>query len=119
MRTSEGRAVAATVTTLNLLLALSILAVPLAVDAQPTGEVRRVGYLSNSSATASKRFVDGFRQGLRELGWVEGQNVVIEYRWGEGRSDRLPALAAELVRLKVDVIVAGHTPPVVAAKIGR
>jgi len=60
--------------------------------------------------------VDEFRQGLRELGWVEGQNIVIEYRWAEGRSDRLPALAAELVRRKVDIIVVGSTPAAMAAK---
>ena len=53
--------------------------------------------------------VDAFLQGLRDLGWVEGKTIVIEYRWAEGRSDRLPDLAAELVRLKVDVILAGST----------
>ncbi|HEV2056976.1 MAG TPA: ABC transporter substrate-binding protein [Methylomirabilota bacterium] len=61
-------------------------------------------------------FLDAFRQGLRELGWVEGQNIVIDYRFAEGRFDRLPDLAAELVRLKVDIIVAVSTPGVVAAK---
>jgi putative ABC transport system substrate-binding protein len=61
-------------------------------------------------------FLDAFRQGLRELGWVEGQNIVIDYRFAEGRFDRLPDLAAELVRLKVDIIVAVPTPAAVAAK---
>ena len=93
-----------------------ILAAPLAADGQPTGKVHRIGYLSGSSATAVLRFVEGFRQGLRDLGWVEGQNIVIDYRFAEGRFDRLPDLAAELVRLKVEVIVAGPTPPAVAAK---
>jgi len=60
--------------------------------------------------------VEAFRQGLRELGWVEGQNIIIDYRFAEGRLDRLPDLADELVRLKVDVIVAGPTPPAVAAR---
>jgi len=60
--------------------------------------------------------LDAFRQGLRELGWVEGQNIAIEYRFAEGRFDRLPDLAAELVRLKVDIIVAQPTPAAVAAK---
>jgi putative ABC transport system substrate-binding protein len=61
-------------------------------------------------------YLDTFRQGLRELGWVEGQNIVIDYRYAEGRFDRLPDLAAELVRLKVDIIVAVPTPAAVAAK---
>src|SRR5262245_22929973 len=116
MRTRAGRTVRATVTTLSLLLTLSIPVVSLAVDAQPAGEVRRVGLLSNSSPKSSVRFVDEFRQGLRELGWVEGRNIVIEYRWAEGTSDRLPALAAELVRLKVDVLVVGSSPAAMAAK---
>jgi putative ABC transport system substrate-binding protein len=60
--------------------------------------------------------VDAFLQGLRDLGWVEGKTIVIEYRWAEGRSDRLPDLAAELVRLKVDVIFAPNTSGAVAAK---
>jgi putative ABC transport system substrate-binding protein len=67
-------------------------------------------------ATASARNVEAFQQGLRELRWVEGQNIVIDYRFAEGRVDRLPEFAAELVRLKVDVIVAGPTPPALAAK---
>jgi putative ABC transport system substrate-binding protein len=60
--------------------------------------------------------VDAFREGLRELGWIEGKNIVIEYRFAEGQYDRLPALAAELVRLRVDLIAAGPTPPAMAAK---
>ena len=96
-------------------LAGGLLAAPLAAGAQTAGKVPRIGYLSSGSATTS-RLVEGFQQGLRELGWVEGQNVVIDYRFSEGRFDRLPDLAAELVRLKVDVIVAAPTPPAVAAK---
>jgi ABC-type uncharacterized transport system substrate-binding protein len=97
-------------------IAGGFLAAPLVVDAQSTGDVRRIGYLSNTSLAASSRFVEALRQGLRELEWVEGQNIVIEYRWAEGRSDRLPGLAAELLRLKVDVIIAAPTPSAVAAK---
>jgi putative tryptophan/tyrosine transport system substrate-binding protein len=89
---------------------------PLAGQGQPAGEMRRVGYLTSGSATASTRSAEAFRQGLRELGWIEGQKIVIDWRFSEGRLDRLPGLAAELVRLKVDVIVAGPTPPAVAAK---
>jgi putative ABC transport system substrate-binding protein len=85
-------------------------------EAQQTGKVYRISYLSPSSATATSRFTESFRQGLRELGWVEGQNIAIEYRFAEGQFDRLPNLAAELVRLKVDVVVAIATPAAVAAK---
>jgi putative tryptophan/tyrosine transport system substrate-binding protein len=73
-------------------------------EAQPT-KVPRIGYLSSASPSAGASRIQAFHQGLRELGYVEGKNVVIEYRYAEGKLDRLPALAAELVRLKVDVIV--------------
>ena len=76
---------------------------------QPT-KIPRIGFLGGASASANAGRVEAFRQGLRELGYVEGKNTVIEYRWAEGRLDRLPALAAELSRLKVDVIIsAGPT----------
>jgi len=88
-------------------LALGMLAAPLAADAQQPVKVPRVGYLSASSPfdPARQRRLGAFRQGLRELGYVEGQNIAIESRWAEDKYDRLPALAADLVRLKVDVIV--------------
>src|SRR6266480_2114362 len=92
---------------------LGALSAPLAAEAQPTGKVYRIGY---GSATVSQPFVEAFREGLRELGLVEGQNIVIDYRFAEGKYDRLPDLAAELVRLRVDVIMAGPTPPAMAAK---
>jgi putative ABC transport system substrate-binding protein len=74
--------------------------------AQPAGKVPRIGYLSPSSHSdpAIQRRLEAFRQGLRDLGYVEGQNIAIESRWTEGKDDRLPALAADLVRSKVDVI---------------
>ena len=97
-------------------LALSLLAGPSPADAQPAGKVQRIGYLLGSSSTVSSRPVEAFRQGLRGLGWVEGQNIVIEYRFAEGRYDRLPELAADLVRLKVDVIAAVGTAATTAAK---
>jgi ABC-type uncharacterized transport system substrate-binding protein len=93
-----------------------LLAAPRVADSQPAGKVSRIGYLTAGSVTANPRVLEAFRQGLRELGWVEGQNIVIEYRSGEGRFDRLPELAAELVRLKVDVVVAAPTPAALAAK---
>jgi putative ABC transport system substrate-binding protein len=93
-----------------------ILATSSPAEAQAPGDIRRIGYLSAASPDAVTRFVEAFRQGLRELGWVEGQNIVIEYRWAHGHTDRLAGLAAELVALKPDVIVAGPVPPAIAAK---
>jgi len=88
-------------------LAGGLLAAPLAAEAQPREKVPRVGYLSPGSPSEPlrRRRFEAFRQGLRELGYVEGQNIAIESRWAEGNYDRYPALAADLVRLKVDVIV--------------
>ncbi len=97
-------------------LALALLAAPLPAEAQQAGKVYRIGFLISASAEgigsesenydATEHFIDAFRQGLRELGYVEGKNFVLEIRWGEAKRDRLPNLAAELVRLKVDLIVA-------------
>jgi putative ABC transport system substrate-binding protein len=98
-------------------LTLSLLAAPLAADAQQAGKVPRIGFLSLTSPSDRPPLLDAFRQRLRELGWVEGQNIVIDYRYAEGRVDRLPDLAAELVRLKVDLIVASAgTQAATAAK---
>jgi len=83
---------------------------------QQTGKVHRIGYLGFGTATAAPGLLDAFQHGLRELGWVEGQNIVTEYRYAEGQYDRLSGLANELVRLKVDVIAASPTPAAVAAK---
>jgi putative ABC transport system substrate-binding protein len=76
-------------------------------EAQQPAKVPRIGYISGSSLSALSERTEAFRLGLRELGYLDGKNIVIEYRWGEGNDDRLPALVAELVRLKVDVIVTG------------
>src|SRR5437870_9404947 len=93
-----------------LFLALAVLATPLAAQAQQPTKVPRIGLLGGGSASTNAVRIDAFRQGLRELGYVEGKNIVIEELWAEGKADRLPALVAELVRLKVDVIVsAGPT----------
>src|SRR2546425_4599095 len=98
-------------------LTLSLLAAPLAADAQQAGKVPRIGFLGVTSPSDRPSHLDAFRQRLRELGWVEGQNIVIDYRYAEGRVDRLPDLAAELVRLKVDLIVASAgTQAATAAK---
>src|SRR6266496_1495897 len=102
--------------TFLFVFSLGTLSAPLAADAQPTGKVYRIGYLAAGSAIASQLPVEAFREGLRGLGLVEGQNIVIDYRFAEGRFDRLPDLAAELVRLNVDVIVAFPTAAAVVAK---
>jgi ABC-type uncharacterized transport system substrate-binding protein len=92
-------------TGLAVILTLSLTLAPLAADAQEAAKVWRIGYLSLQRAEGDKSWVAAFRQGLRELGYVEGQNVVIEQRHAAGRSERLPELASELVRLEVDVLV--------------
>jgi ABC-type uncharacterized transport system substrate-binding protein len=97
-------------------LAGALLTAPLAAEAQPAAKIARIGYLSGSLA-AGPHLPEAFRQGLRDLGYVEGRNLVIEYRDAEGKLERLPALAAELVALKVDVIFAvGGTRSALAAK---
>src|SRR5215467_2358881 len=79
---------------------LSVLSYP--ASAQQTGKVFRIGFLDSSTASGSAVLVDAFRQELRKLGWIEGKNITIEYRFSEQKPERLPELAAELVRLKVD-----------------
>jgi putative ABC transport system substrate-binding protein len=96
-------------------LALGLLAGPLPTEAQKAGKVYRIGYLSAASRSALTARTEAFRQGLRDLGYVEGKNIVVEYRYAEGKLIRMSLLAAELVRLKVDVIVATGTTPSLAA----
>jgi len=101
---------------LAVILVLSLILAPLAAESQQAAKVPRIGYLAANLA-ANPHMHEAFRQGLRDLGYVEGRNVRIEYRDAEGKFERLPALAAELVALKVDVIVAGGgTPAALAAK---
>jgi putative ABC transport system substrate-binding protein len=85
-------------------------------EAQQAKKVHRIGYLTSNTSSAELPRFDAFRQALRELGHVEGQNITIEYRYAEGRFDRLPGFAAELVGLKVDVLVGVTTNAVQAAK---
>src|SRR5262249_57244447 len=86
------------------LLALTLTTIHLA-EAQQAKKARRVGYLTAVSLSANAARIEAFRQGLRELGYVEGKNIIIELRGADEKPDRLPALAAELVRLKVDIVV--------------
>ena len=101
---------------LAIVLALSLVFAPLAPEAQQPKTVPRIGFLSAASPSDISARVEAFRQGLRELGYVEGKNIFIEWRFAEGKFDRLSALAAELVRLKVDVIVAGAPTSTRSAK---
>jgi len=103
-------------TTVALLLGPLALIAPHAATAQQPGKVYRLGYLSTPTRQSVARGVEAFVRTLNRLGWVEGQNLVIEYRWGEGDVERLPELAAELVRLKMDVIVAPAGSAALAAK---
>ena len=101
---------------LLLTLALSLLAAPLlGAEAQPR-QVPRIGYLAIGTVASHGRLLEAFTQGLRDLGWIEGQSIAIEYRWVAGQMDRLPALAEELVRLPVDCLVTTSTPVSQAAK---
>ena len=115
MTTAAGKAVAARVTRLALAVAVSILAAPPAAEPQVAAKAPRIGYLTGNLATGL-HLREAFLHGLRDLGYVQDRNVVIEYRDAEGQYGRLPALAAELVALKVDVIVVTNTPAALAAK---
>ncbi len=96
-------------------LAFSLLASPLAAEAQPAGKPWRIGLLSQGAAQPSAPGLNAFRDGLRELGYAEGQQYFLEARYADGQSERLPRLAADLVALQLDVIVAPSTPAALAA----
>ena len=97
-------------------LAALLLALSIPAHTQQTGKVARIGFLDASTAAGSAVLVDAFRQELSKLGWIEGKNFTIEYRFAKGKTERLPELAAELVRLNVDLIVATGRPEALAAK---
>ena len=99
----------------GLILVLSVLWVSHTVQAQPPGKVPRVGILGNNPS-AQAAFYEAFRKGLRDLGWIEGQSILLDYRWAEGHTDRFPALAAELLALYPDVIFAPSSIYVAAVK---
>src|SRR5262249_28956182 len=89
---------------------------PVAVRAQQPGKLRTIGFSGLSTRSAESELVAAFAQRLHELGWIENRTMTIEYRWSEGRAERFAQIAAEFVRLKVEVIVASGTPLVLAAK---
>src|SRR5262249_27755191 len=93
-----------------LTLCAILLALCFSADAQQPGKIFRIGYLDASTASGMAVLLDAFRQELSKLGWIEGKNITIEYRFAEQKPERIPELAAELVRLKVDLIVAASGP---------
>ena len=93
-----------------------MLATPLTVEAQQAGKVPRLGILWPYSSSIAAPFAEAFRQGLRDAGYVEGRNILVEERWAEGSFDRLPSLAADLVGRKVDILLVASTPAVQAAQ---
>ena len=99
-----------------LALCAMLFALCSSAQAQQTGKIFRIGFLDQSTASGSGVLIDAFRQELSKLGWIEGKNITIEYRFAEQKIERLPELAADLVRLKVDLIVVAATPPALAAK---
>src|SRR5438552_17689743 len=94
----------------GVLAILVLLAVAVIANAQQPKKLQRIGYLSNDDPARESARAEGIRLALRELGYIEGQNISTEYRYAEGKYDRLPGLATELVRLKVDIIVAAGGP---------
>src|SRR5262245_37005789 len=99
-----------------LLMLFLLLVVGTFADAQQSGKIPRIGFLGAASASGYAPQLEAFRRGLRDLGYVEGKNIILEYRWAEGTYDRLPVLAAELVRLKPDLVLTHGTAGTRAAK---
>jgi putative tryptophan/tyrosine transport system substrate-binding protein len=97
-------------------LCAMLFALSVSAQAQQAGKISRIGFLDPSTASGSTVLVEAFRQDLSKLGWIEGKNIAIEFRFAEQKPERLPELAAELVRLKVDLIVVSGTGPALAAK---
>jgi ABC-type uncharacterized transport system substrate-binding protein len=98
------------------LLCAMLLVLSLPAAAQQTGKVPRIGFLGNSTAALEANLIGPFREGLHDLGYIEGKNIVIEWRWAEGKYERFPSLIAELIASKVDLIVTAGTPATIALK---
>src|SRR6266487_1470115 len=101
---------------LSILFVVVLLAVAVIAEAQQTGKIAHIGFLDSSTASGSVVLLDAFWQEMHKLGWIEGKNITIEYRFAEQKSERLPELAADLVRLKVDLILTSGGPTPLAAK---
>ncbi len=99
-----------------IMIAVMLQTFTVMAQAQQSGKIFRIGYLDPSTVSGSSAFLDTFRQELSKLGWIEGKNLVFDYRFTEGKPGRSPELAAELVRLKVDLIVTSGNPPALAAQ---
>jgi putative ABC transport system substrate-binding protein len=100
----------------SIFAAVTLLAVAVVAQAQQPAKVTRIGFLSGRDPKTPGPSIEAFRQGLRDLGYVEGKNILVEYRYAEGKLDQVPRLVAELVQLKVDILVAGFTLGIKAAK---
>src|SRR5713226_4594532 len=116
MRNKFFSLVLSTMLSAPCVLAALLFALSLSAEAQQPTKIPRIGFLGTASPSIISVRLEAFRQGLREFGYVEEKSIVIEYRWAEGKFDRLPDLAAELVRLKVDIIVTGGSTSSRAAK---
>jgi len=98
------------------LLTTALLSTAPFLGAQQAGKVPRIGFLGNSTAALEANLIGPFREGLRDLGYVDGRNILIEYRWAEGKYERFPTLIAEMIALKVELIVTAGTPAALAVK---
>ena len=116
MRVGPSRSSVISKSHFGLALFATLFVLCASAQAEQSTKVRRIGFLDRSTASSSLLFLDVLRQELSKLGWVEGKNITIEYRFADQKIERLPDLAAELVRLKVDVIVTGGSAPTRAAK---
>jgi ABC-type uncharacterized transport system substrate-binding protein len=101
---------------ITLALSAILFALCSSADAQQTGKIFRIAYLDNSTASSQAVLLEAFRQELSKLGWIEGKNITIEYRFAEQKNERLPELAADLVRLKVDLVLVTGGPTALAVK---
>ena len=113
---TQGTVAEPTILKIVTLVAILLFTIPLAVEAQQAAKIPRIGILFGSTPTATAHFTEAFKQGLGERGYIEGQNIILERRYGEGRPERMPEIAAELVRIKVDVIVTATDPAISAVK---
>ena len=101
---------------ISLAFVALLFALRVSAEAQQAAKIFRIGFLDNSSASGNAPLLEAFRQEMRKLGWIEGKNITVEYRFTEQKSERLPELAMDLAHLKVDLIVVASTAPALAAR---